>query len=128
MSVTFVDFESFAVSLCSSQREIDWRMATARAYYASFHRAQLSTRFCPDNSHFALGSHERVTDSFKLQGSMPAKSIAYVLVGMKKLRNNADYELNDPYDKNIPSAQLATHRKLVERLNEFDQSFAAKSA
>lgn len=128
MSVNFKDFADFATSLCSSTKEIDWRMATARAYYASFHRAQLSVHFCPDNSHVAMGSHERVTDRFKLEGSRSAKSIVYVMQGMKKLRNSADYELGDPFDKNIPANQLATHRELVKKLDAFDQGFAAKSA
>lgn len=128
MSVTHQDFEDFASKLTSSADEIDWRMSAARAYYASYHRAKLSIKFCPDNSHLAMGSHEKVSDAFKLHGSPAARSIAYVLMTMKKNRVLADYELGDPFDQSLAVNQLAQHRALTGKLDLFDQISSQKTA
>jgi hypothetical protein len=128
VSVLFGDFASHADGLSKGSSEIDWRMSSGRAYYAAFHRARLSLQFCPDNAEYAMGSHARVTERLKLEGSMKARSIAYVLVGMKKLRVIADYETHNQFEHSLAMNQLATMKAVIAKLDDFDQVALAKTA
>lgn len=128
MTVNYESFAEFATELLSSTKEIDWRMSAGRAYYASFHRAKLSTKFCPDNSNFSMGSHTRVTDQFLKHGANQAKSIAYVLQAMKKIRHSADYELEGNWNLSNAVNQLAQHKVLIKRLEAFDSLESEKMA
>jgi uncharacterized protein (UPF0332 family) len=128
MSVDFGSFAGFASPLVTSESEIDWRMSTGRTYYAGYHRALLSTKFCPDNSHLGMGSHERVTDQFMKQGTIQGRSIAYVMIGMKKLRHIADYAIEQDFSQPDAVNQLSQYKVLVAKLNEFDAQFGEKTA
>lgn len=128
MTVSYQDFEKFAAGLLTSSSEMDFRMSAARAYYASYHRALQSLHYCPDNSHLQMGSHERVTERLIAHGTLPAKSIAYVLKSMKKIRHIADYEITTTFDKCDAENQISQHQAVVKRLDAFDQSCAAKLA
>ena len=128
MSVTHIDFGEFAAKLLSSEAEIDWRMSAGRSYYGAFHRAQLSVHLCPDNENLRYASHERVSDRFMRHKTMPARSIAYVLQGMKKIRSVADYELGDNFTQKEAVNQEATYQVLVKKLDEFDTASNPKSA
>jgi len=103
-------------------------MSAGRAYYASFHRASSSVKFCPDNSAYAMGSHTRVTDRLIMHGAKQAKSIAYVLQAMKKVRHSADYELKGNWNVCNAVNQLAQHKVVVQRLDAFDASEGEKIA
>jgi hypothetical protein len=127
MTVDFNDFATFAEPLQGGASEIDWRMAAGRAYYAAYHRARSSADLCPNNDAFAMGSHERVSDRFMRDGSRPAKSIAYILISMKKFRKLADYDLDETFDQSAAVNQIAQYRVFLNKLNEFDQA-ALKSA
>ena len=128
MSVDYRAFAELASNLLSGGDEISWRMSAGRTYYASYHRSLQSVQHCPGNAHLAMGSHERVTDRFISHGSVGAKSIAYVLQAMKKVRHVADYELGEQFDKCAAENQLCQHRSLVQRLDSFDTLMRAKSA
>lgn len=128
MSVDFRSFAEFADRLLADDSEIAWRMSAARAYYASYHRSLKSVSHCPDNSNSRMGSHERVTERFLAHGTNGAKSIAYVLQTMKRVRHIADYELEDPFERCAAVNQLSQHKALVQRLDSFDAVATPKSA
>jgi uncharacterized protein (UPF0332 family) len=128
MSVDYQSFAEFASKLLSSESEIDWRMSAGRAYYASYHRALLSTQYCPENSHLAMGSHERVSDQFIKHGTTSARSIAYILQSMKRLRHIADYNLQNKFDRGNATSQLAQHKLMVQKLDQFDSQAISKTA
>lgn len=128
MTVDFRAFADFAEGLIDREDEISWRMSAGRAYYASYHRALQSVDQCPDNENLRMGSHERVTDRFLAYGTNGAKSIAYVLQAMKKVRHVSDYDLEDPFEKCNAVNQLAQHKVLVQKLDSFDSVAKAKTA
>lgn len=127
MSVNYSDFARVAEQLQLGETEIEWRMGAGRAYYAAFHRANSSACACPDNSQFAMGSHARVSDRFKLEGSIPAKSIAYILIAMKKIRTLADYDLDDSFNRSACTNQISQYRALEAKLDAFDNAAAART-
>ena len=128
MSVTFAEILSSAEELASGPNEIDWRNSVSRAYYAAFHRALDSAHACPDNSHLHMGTHEALSNRFELHGKQGAKSISVVLQAMKRNRHQADYDIFDQFDRNVCSEQIATCKKLVDRLVSFDNDNQLKSA
>jgi uncharacterized protein (UPF0332 family) len=128
VGVAHQDFTDFADRASLLPHEIDWRMAAARAYYAGFHRANLSVRFCPENAHLAMGSHERLTERLKLHGSINAKSMAYILAAMKKTRVVADYEISDDFELSTAKNQLAQYHVLCQKFDSFDEICSEKLA
>jgi hypothetical protein len=128
MSIDHNSFAEFALKLITSDEEVDWRMSAGRTYYASYHRALLSTQYCPDNSNLAMGSHERVTDQFLRHNTIKARSIAYVIQNMKKMRHVADYALDNNFSRADAVNQFAQYKILINKLAEFDAQFGAKMA
>ncbi|MFS2113319.1 hypothetical protein [Herbaspirillum frisingense] len=123
MSVTFTDFYTFAKALSASSAEIELRNSTSRAYYAAFHLAQTVMDRCPSNEHLAMGAHERVTERLHLQGSLSAKSLAYVLVNMKRQRKIADYEIADPFQGSIALAQIGSFEAFEVKVADFAKKY-----
>lgn len=128
MSVTYRDIFEFAKALADNDSEIDWRNCAARTYYAAYHRAKQSVNVCPDNSHLKMGDHERLTVRFQLHDAKAARSIAYVLQSMKRVRHTADYEIEDAFEKSLAVNQLNQFNSLVDRLNSFDHVHGTKTA
>lgn len=122
MSVNPSDFQNFAETASMGASEFDWRNSVSRIYYGAYHLAQSVCEFCPDkNANFKMGSHERLSQRFKNHGSTNARSIAIVLECMKKHRHMADYEVDDPFDRNFPKEQLATYKVLQQKIASFRQ-------
>lgn len=119
MSVTHQDFLVFARALADGPGEIEWRNSTARAYYSAYHCASSVVDLCPPNSHFAMGSHERLSERFKAHGTKGSKSIAYVLEAMKKNRVAADYEISDPFEKSSAVNQVAQTDVFIQKVTSF---------
>ncbi len=128
MSTDISSIHELAVRLANGTEEADWRSASSRAYYAGYHRAMLSANHCPDNSNQKMGSHERLSDRFSLHNSVGARSIAYVLIGMKKQRHVADYEIDGHFFQSYAKGQVATFGALNEKLVSFDDLNQAKTA
>ena len=120
MSVQPSDFSNIATTLVEGTSEIEWRVSASRAYYASYHHALSVVDLCPNNDHFAMGSHERISDRFLLHGITSAKSISYMLNAMKKLRHVADYEISDDFQKELALKQISTMNGLISKLTEFN--------
>lgn len=125
MGVLFSDFQVFASKLLDSADEIDHRNAASRSYYAAFHLADTILDRCPDNDHLAMGSHVRVTDRLDMQGSVPARSLIYILKQMKRVRESADYEIEDFFPKKDASAQLSQYDVFAKKIATFGATFSA---
>lgn len=122
MSVDCQDFERVAQCDLALATEMNWRNSASRAYYSAYHAAQDHVDNCPDNSHLHMGAHERLSNRFELENSQPARSISYILVAMKRVRHQADYDIADGFSKDIAVKQLAQLPLLQSRL----QAFAAR--
>jgi len=129
MSVTSDDLIAFAKKLIETDRnEVTCRSSTSRAYYAAYHLCQSYADLCPDNSHLKMGSHERLSDRYALHPTRTAKGISYILVSMKRFRNSADYDIDDPFDTSTPVNLIAQYDTLTEKLIEFKGENTPKSA
>lgn len=128
MTVSAKDFEQFARQLLEGTKEIEWRNSASRIYYAAYHACLQQAHRCPENGHFKMGSHEALINRYELQSSTPARSIAYILLEMKRVRCNADYVLDGKFEKNAAVTQMAYHQKISANLEAFLQQFASGHA
>ncbi len=123
MSVDYSDFQNMAKQLFNGSDEIDWRVSASKAYYSAYHCALTAADLCPPNGHFKLGSHEGLSDRFKLANTSATKSIAYTLITMKRVRHLADYNLNKDFPKTDAELQLSTLDLFIARIVSFKNSF-----
>jgi len=123
MSVSPSDFGAFAEKLVSSIDEIDLRNAASRSYYAAYHLCQTIMNRCPKNDHLAMGSHERLSERLKLQGTIDARSLQYILLSMKRIRTMADYEISDPFPSRDASAQVSQLKNFETKIGLFAEKF-----
>ena len=128
VSVTYEEFMTLATKLAEGDSEIEWRNAAARAYYAAYHRAHMAVDLCPENGHFSMGSHERLAERFQAHGSNGAKSIAYILAAMKKIRVSADYEIFDPFESTAAINQISQVKVFAEKIQSFENTYREKTA
>jgi hypothetical protein len=122
VSVTHDDYWDFAQKLAGSQDEIDHRNAAGRAYYAAYHLSGTILDRCPNNNHLAMGSHERITERLKLQGSSLAKSLMYILMSMKYKRKIADYDIAVPFPATEAESQLKLYAAYAIKVAEFGKN------
>lgn len=128
MSVSVSDIFNAGQALAQGGTEADWRNSASRVYYAAYHRAMASVDLCPDNSNQKMGDHERVSDRFTLHKTKAATSIAYVLIGMKRIRRMADYEISDGFEMSLAVNQIAQFQALSAKLLSFDDAHLPKQA
>ncbi len=128
MAISFHEFYEYGnIAAEAADSEFSWRNGASRIYYAAYHSANQLVQHCPDNSHKSMGSHERLSDRFKLHSSKGALSIAYVLENMKKVRHMADYDLDSPFLQAYARTQAASFRRLEDQLLSFSKNMEAKN-
>lgn len=127
MTVSATDFERFARQLIQGVTEIEWRNSASRLYYAAYHACQAQAHRCPDNSNLKMGSHEALMKRYELQEGSYAKSIAYILLAMKRIRCQADYDISAEFAKDAAEKQMTHHQNLSAKLRAFAQQFGDAS-
>lgn len=107
------DFLPLATRLAAGVTEADWRTAISRACYAAFHVARqllLDLRFRvpqADRAHGYLWL--RLADC----GDPQVRQAAVDLDGLRRLRNQADYDLQRPLPRRLASPQAPLARQII---------------
>lgn len=97
MPVTPDDIHGSAVALGEGDREVDWRNAGSRAYFAAFHRCRrLAMQLEPHVDVTRSNAHQVVPDILRAEGGKP-RQLAYMLIQCRRVRNLADYDIDDPF-------------------------------
>lgn len=117
MPVTPAEILDSAIKLGSGEAEVDWRNACSRAYFAAFHRCrQIAEAFEP---HVELGrsdTHRLVFDMLSERSRGPAAvGVGYMLDQCRKLRNRADYDIDDEFRLESCMSAIQTSRDIVAR-------------
>ena len=129
MAVTPESILESAAAMSQGGAEVDWRNATSRACYAAYHRCRaLATSIDPHADLSTAESHGFVADILQQRGSPnPARGLAYQLAALRKVRNLADYEIDDEFDQNSGRNSVEACRKILERANTIWQRLSLKS-
>lgn len=117
MPVTPESILESAAAMSQGDDEVDWRNATSRAYYAAYHRCRtLATSIDPHADLSTAESHRFVGDILQQRGSpSTARGLAYQLAALRKVRNLADYEIDDQFDQDSGRTSVEASRKIIER-------------
>ncbi|MES9900702.1 MAG: hypothetical protein ABW148_17025 [Sedimenticola sp.] len=121
MSVNTDDLIEFAKSHIDTKDETCLRAALSRAYYAMHHRAKDSVHHCSDiqfkkgdgGSHLYLIKRFNTVNK-KFHGQAKAREISSLLSKAKRIREEADYELN----LTIPTFKLKMLIGFAEKLHK----------
>jgi hypothetical protein len=125
MSISSEDLLGVAEQMATRDSEVEWRAGASRAYYAAFHRAKdVADRCLPPNL-LRMGEHESLTERFKVHG-IKGKSIAYVLVDLKKVRTHADYHIRHNFLKQDGTDQVSDCKSFCKQVDGF-QAIAQQS-
>ncbi len=119
MAVTPESMLASAAAMSLGGAEVDWRNASSRAYYAAYHRCRaLATSIDPHTDLSTAESHRHVTDILQQRGSPnAARGLAHQLAALRKVRNLADYEIDDEFDQDSGRSSVEACRKILERAN-----------
>lgn len=108
-----------AKALARGEAEIDQRNAASRACYAAYHRClpiarRLGLPARPERVHRDLIDTSRTTRDNRL------KSIAYMLDQCRKIRIDADYEINAPFTQGETQTTLSQSERIINQADSFD--------
>lgn len=118
MSIAVSDLLTLASQLANGSAECEWRSAASRAYYGAFHKAlEVADAHLPANP-LAIGEHEKLTERLKAQG-LKGRSLAYVLIDLKKVRTHADYHLATQFAQCEATDLIAACNAFLPRADQF---------
>ena len=117
MAVTPESILESAAAMSEGGAEVDWRNATSRAYYAAYHRCRaIATLIEPHADLSSAESHRFVADILQQRGNpSKARGLAYRLAALRKIRNLADYEIDEEFDQDSGRSSVETCRKILEQ-------------
>lgn len=127
MSISTSDLLHFATTLSNGTSECEWRSAASRAYYSAYHKVLGVADSCLPPSPYAIGEHERLTDRLKQQG-VKGKSLAYVLIDLKRVRTKADYKLGESFRQQEATDLIANCPAVFAKADEFHALVSAQKA
>ena len=110
-----------AVALAAGDREVDWRNATSRAYYAAFHRCRLvaAAEGIPEAG--TQSAHAGLVDGLTYHRNPRAlRSLGFILEQCRTKRVVADYEIGvyeigADFDRDVAHTVLAESRRIFDR-------------
>ena len=116
MSVTPEAIFESAVVLAGGDEEVDWRNACSRAYYAAYHRCRaIAKEIEPYTDTASRSTHRIVADILTSPGNGPARmSIGYKLRQCSAQRQRADYQIGDPFPRQVCQAVIADCRDILQ--------------
>ena len=102
MSVTPAMILESARVLCDGgSAEVDWRNAISRAYYGAFHGCrELAQQLDPLADLSTPTAHQDVPVVLQQgQSGSDARAVSYQLTTCRRMRNRADYDLDEDFDQ-----------------------------
>jgi len=90
-------------------REVDWRNAASRGYYAAHHRC---IPLVYGDASAQPGHGELIGRLTDAEASAPRKQVGYLLMQCKQLRERADYRIADDFEQADAETALDTSRRI----------------
>lgn len=121
MSVVPQDFLDSAQHLLDQNpsREIDWRNAASRAYYALYHFARIyAEQNLISPSTYSDTTHKRLIQLYLDAGKsdMWLLSVGYIIKNARNIRTNADYKCNLDFMRSDACSVLADFQRVTQQL------------
>ena len=90
MAITPDTLLQVAQEMAAGTREVDWRSAASRAYYAAYHRC---IPYAYGRASASPGHTQMIADLTHRDAESSSRRAGYLLRHCKQLREQADYEL-----------------------------------
>ena len=114
--VTPDDLLDAAAALAAGDREVDWRNATSRAYYAAFHRCRLVAAAEGIAEAATQSAHAGLVDGLTHHRNPPIlRSLGFMLHQCRRKRVVADYEMEVDFERESAHAVLTDSRRIFDR-------------
>ena len=108
-----------ALELAEGSREVDFRNAASRAYYAAYHRCRpIAKRIGLRSSH--RGVHSDVIDALRTATKPSLKQLAQMLARCKGLRAKADYNIGKEFKRSEAQTSTRQVQKILTLADEID--------
>ena len=104
-----------ARAIGQGESEADLRNATSRVYYAAFHRCRLLVENLPGPAAQHGGVHRRVIDTLTESKSRTLTSLGYMLDQCRKLRVEADYDIESAFRDQDAHNALTVGEKILKK-------------
>lgn len=109
MAVTPEALLEAAAEISAGVREVDWRNAASRGYYAAYHRCIL---LAYDGASAQPGHRQLIDQLTDRKASMQWKQIGYLLQQCKELRVRADYRTTINFERADAKIALDASRRI----------------
>ena len=129
MSVEPEEFSRSAAAIIAGEcREIDFRNAASRAYYAAYHHALSLAIDLEAKATINGGYHELVIKTLTTAGNNPiglkCRRVGILLSTMRQVRQRADYQLDLDFKRSDTESVITTAAAMKVTL---DEAFAMKA-
>ncbi len=111
MAVTSKALLEAAVEISVGGREVDWRNAASRGYYAAYHRCILLAYGVRSAQPGHRQLIDQLTDS---KASVRWRQAGHLLQQCKRLRERADYRTMDDFEQSEAEMALGASRRIFE--------------
>ena len=103
MAITPKELLQAAREMAAGTREVDWRNAASRAYYAAHHRC---IPIMYGRASASPGHRQMIDDFLRRKSNINSQRIGHLLRQCKKLREEADYELSAAFQRRDAATAL----------------------
>ena len=108
------EFYNSAYEISSGNREIDYRNAISRTYYAAYHSCEQWRRDNQLEIAVAGTTHDKLIKIFINNSNQEVKRIGNSLIQLKARRHLADYNLKTTFSKLEVTSMLKQTNKILE--------------
>ena len=124
MPVTPNEILGSAIALGGGEAEVDWRNACSRAYFAAFHRCrQVAEAYEPHVETGGSNTHRIVGEILTERSRGPEViGMGYMLGQCRRLRNRADYDVEEVFDRTSCDSAIQTSESILERADAIGSS------
>lgn len=113
------DFVELANTLVANPREAAQRSAVSRAYYGAFNATRALIESCGFSFSNSAETHEKLPWCLERSGDRDLNELRVKLHTLRRLRNAADYDMDDPRfaDRRFALVQVEIARKLIDGIS-----------
>lgn len=120
MAVAPSDMLDAAAEMAAGSREVDWRNAASRAYYAAYHRCKVLAQDERIEVDANRSAHEALVRALGARdNSRPMRVISDVLDKCRMKRRDADYEIGKQFLKQAALTSVEDCREIIARADVF---------
>lgn len=118
MAVTPDDLLQAATDMGQGDSEVHWRNSASRAYYAAYHRCRQMAVAERLEVQEGGSQHVALATALERGPNAPIRRIGYILDSCRLLRNQADYDIDQRFSRQLGETVLEDCREILAAANK----------